>query len=228
MRKGIALLLSIFMILGIFTGCRKMNGTEDNPATVGAENTASTSVGSLVVNAYAAVTITYDNKGVVLSIEGLNDEGDVFLQDFEDQEGNSCSDAICAFVKDTFAKGYLSKAGYVVVKQSKGADLPDAKFLETIQTEAQATLDKIHADAPLVMITEKELNEDGYINVNTAKVLVEKFLGVESLKNIDGTSSPVDGFYSFSVTYDAGEDNMIVNAVTGGVSQGYLSEPAEE
>lgn len=230
MKKILALLICAVMLLGLFAGCG--NDVSDNGVinTTEASNGGADKVetpeeaGSLTVNAAAAITVTYGADGLVLKAEGINDDGVELLSVYEDVFGSSCADLISKFIKDSIANNCMYDTNYVVIKQNKGSALPGTNFLEGIQTAAQGALDAAEISAALVMVGEENLTADGYIDLVTAKVLVEKFLEVEEVTSFDGTDKPIDGMYVFDVAYDAMMERMMVDAETGGVSQGSTEE----
>lgn len=238
MKKILAMLLAALMLLSLLAACSSdiSKGDAEIPGgtTEGGESATDTtpfSNGTIVLNAGVAFSILYDAEGLVLGVEGMDEYYKDFIDYLYDSSilmGLSCSDAISELIKTCSVKGYLTEVGYVVIKQAHGSQLPGTKFLESIQNAAQKALDVAKIDAALVVITAEQLDANGYIDLATAKVLVEKFVGVESLTNFDGTSEPVGGVYAFTIGYDDIEENVLVNAVTGSVEFGVMDELISE
>lgn len=226
MKKLLALLLAAVMVLGVFAACGKESGDDATPSTPNYEKVENPdTAGTLTVYAAAAVKVSYGADGLVLSLEGLNDDGK-YLEETYAQElfGSSCTDAVNQIIKESVMKNFMFDTNYVVVKLNKGSALPGTSFLESVQSAAQRGLDTVASDAALVMVSEENLTEDGYIDLVTAKVLVEKFLGIDELDGFDGTDKPIDGMYAFDVTYGIMQEKVVMNAETGAVSQGAIEE----
>jgi len=238
MKKMLALLLSAIMIIGLLAACGDDISKGDTKLPVGTDEGTQTTApvttfttGELTVNAGAAFVITFDAQGLVLRIDGADERYKEFLEFLYDDSalvGTSCADAISEIIKSAGVKGYLAEAGFVAIKQDHKAGLPDPAFLENVQRSAQSALDTAAPEVALVMITAEQLDANGMIGLPTAKVLVEKFLGVESLTNFDGTSEPINGVYSFTAGVDGREEQVLVNAVIGSVDYGVLEELIDE
>lgn len=227
MKKFLAIVMSAVMLLGLFAGCGK---TEPTPTDPTGENLSTpVSAGLLVLNAAAALNISYDADGLVLSVEGIDDNGSTLASEYTDYLGKSCSDAVCDLIAASVHSAFLTpEENYVMIKQAVGSTLPGATFLETIQKDAEAVLDTLGSTAMLVLLTEENLDENGYINLDAAKELVLAHLSVESFDVLDGSPSPINGQYSFRVTVGEVTEDLIVDAVSGDVYEGTLDEATFE
>lgn len=237
MKKMLALLLSALMVLSLLAACGDDISKGDTKLPVGTEGGNETTApattfttGELTVNAGAAFVITFDAEGLVLRVDGADGRYKEFL-DFINEDsalvGLSCGDAISEIIKSVGVKGYLEESGFVAIKQDASGALPDPAFLEGVQRAAENALNAAAPDVDLVMITADQLDENGMIGLATAKILVEKFLGVESLTNFDGTDKPIDGVYSFTAGEDGQEEQVLVDAVIASVEYGVLEEVAD-
>lgn len=233
MKRILALLICAVMVLGMFAGCGKNadDPVGTNGTVAGGNNeeiTTPDKAGSLMVNAGAAITVAYGEDGLVLGLEGINEDGIALVESYEDSLGTTCVSVVDKFIKDCLARNSLFENNFVVIKQSKGSALPGTNFLEGVETAARNALDAGASNATLFMVKEENLDADSNIDLVTAEKLVKCFLGVETLTSIDGTLRPVNGMYAFDVTYDQMQEQFLVNAQTGGVSQGVIDELEKE
>lgn len=228
MKKFIAILMSVLMLLGILAGCGE---TKPATATEGTQAPISNpmSAGLLVLNAAAAINISYDADGLVLGIEGIDDNGSTLVSEYTDYLGKSCSDAICDLIAASIHSAFLTpEENYVMIKQAVGSTLPGATFLETIQLDAENALSAAGSTAKLVVLTEENLDENGYIDLESAKTLTLAYLALDNFDVLDGAPSPVNGLYNFRVTFGDATEDLVIDAVSGDVYQGTLEDTTFE
>lgn len=236
MKKIIALLLCAIVLVGVLAGCgnkdNAADGTKPQQNGNNGDIAETAKAGTLVVTANASVRITYGTDGLVLNVEGTNEAGNNLMESFETLLGSSCSEVVSRIIRESAGRTYLGRMTYVAVKHEKDSGTPGTNFLEGIESAAKRALETASSDAKLVMITQDKLDADGNINVETAKILVEGYLEVDALDEFDGTAKPVDGFYSFKVSFGGMEEEVHMNAATGVVGDGVigdgLQEPEEE
>ncbi len=213
-KKILTILISAVMILGLLAGCTQ--GEENAPSqtnpqegTVGTPRTD----GMLVFSSDASLNITYDEEGLVISIEGTNAEGISLTDEYTDFLGKSCAAVVKDLVAASINNDYFTKN--IVIKQAIGSALPGTNFLDTIASEAQAAADTAEVLATVILISEEDLDADGYIGLATAKKILMSHLGIDTTTVFDGDTSPIDGTYTFYVDAEAVDGYFSVNAVTG-------------
>lgn len=222
MKKFLAVLISAILLLGIFAGCNAEQpaGTD---TTDGTTDPTPMATGMLVLNANASVNITYDADGFVLNVEGADNDGTTLAADYTDYLGKSCSDVIRDLIGSSKTIGYLNKeTNYVMIKQTAGSPLPGATSLETIRNDAEASIEATGYNAKLILLTEEDLDDDGYINLESATQLMLAHLALDRFDSLDGTITPLGGKYGFTITAGDLAGDYIVDAVTGDVSAGQL------
>ena len=225
MKKILAVLMSAMLLLGILAGCNA------EPPATDPTNKVSTPVaaGMLVLNAEATVNISYDADGLVLDIEAADDNGSIVVGEYEGFLGKTCSDAVCDLISGANRSGFLTEEStYIMIKQALGSALPGSTFLETIVKDAEAALTAAGLDAAVVLVTAENLDENGYIDLETAKALMLAYIARDSFDTLDGTTAPIDGAYGFAVTAGDLEGSYIIDAVTGDVFEGELEGAFEE
>lgn len=223
MKKILAIMMAALMLAGLLAGC----GDTTPEATNGAGGEVNTPVaaGMLVLNAAAALNISYDADGLVLNVEGINEGGENLAAEYTDYLGKSCSEAICDLIAASVTAGYLNEeVNYAMIKVAVGSAMPGATFMETIQKDAEGAIANAGSTAALVVLTEENLDDNGYIDLESAKVLVAAYLAVKSLDTIDGTPEPVNGMYNFRITAGDYADDLIVDGISGDVYQGVLED----
>lgn len=220
MKKFLAVLMSAILLLAILAGC----GNETPDTTEGTNPVATPiAAGMLVLNANGTVNISYDADGLVLDIEGADDNGSILVGEYTDFLGKSCSEVICDLIGNSIVLGHMDQDVLcVMIKQAVGSALPGSTFLETIQKDAEAAIAAGNSKAKVILLTEENLDEQGYINLESAKALMLAYLGLETFDTLDGTIAPINGLYGFSVIAGDLEGDYIVDAVTGGVFEGTL------
>ena len=221
MKKILAVLMSSILLLGILAGCN----TEQPTGTDATGNGVSTPItaGMLVLNANASVNISYDADGLVLNIEGADNEGSSLAGEYPDYLGKSCSDIICDLIGNSITAGFLNnESNYVMIKQVVGSALPGTTFLETIGKDAEAAIGSAGSNATLILLTEENLDDEGFIDLASAKQLMLGHLGLDSFDSLDGTTAPLNGLYGFTVTAGDLEGDYIIDAITGDVYEGQL------
>lgn len=233
MKKILALLLCTLMLLGMLTACKKDKAAGAKPGAATTTPTTGEAVqgpvaaeGILVVTADASVTIAYDVKGLVQKVEANNTEAAELLATYDEQTGFDCSVVVTKIIKDCAAMS-MGEMTHVMIKQTKGSGSPDENFMKNIESAAKTALENAESSAKLVMVTPEQQDNNNHIDPKVAKTLIMAYLGVDSLDSIYGTDKPVEGYYSFYVTADELEEEVHVNAATGAVGQGLLTEIGE-
>ena len=244
MKKILALVLSLVLVLGLFAGCGEdlldgivgggSNSSTDKNSTPtptggsnGNEEVANANiVGMLVVNANAAVNVSYDNKGNVLEVSGANENGDILASEYTNYADKPCSEVVCDLIANSSLSGYLTtEVNHVVIKQAVGSASPAENFLETIKLDAEAALAEAGSTAKLLVLSTANLDEDGWIDLESAKALALAFLSIESFDLLEGTDAPIDGCYSFRITSGSYlDETVVVDGITGDVYQGELDD----
>ena len=210
-KKLIAMILSVLMLLGLFAGCTP--ATNDAPETTEAIQ-GSSPVGVLLVSMGAEFQIGYDAEGFAISITGTNDAGRTAAATVTGVTGRDCVHAVRSLLESVAEQKLSGNAKDLVIRLGVESEVPYEGFLQNIGNDVQLKSDELGAGLMVKLLTEKELTEEGFINVATAKELVAKHAGLEDAAVLEGAEEVVDGAYTFTF----GEDVATVDASTGHVA----------
>lgn len=242
LKKLLAILAVAAMLVCVLAGCGDQTAPQQTAPATGEQtqnNAADTNPnGMLVLSTEASVKITYDADGMVLAVEGINDYGIILADEYTDYEGKSCADAVKELLVASVNSGNLSPdVKNVVIKLAVGSTQPGTNFLETIGTAAQDTLTAEGSSAKVTLIDVADLDEEGYISLDTAKALLMNQLGVEKLDAYYGSETPSNGAYVCTVDVGGVESAYSIDAVTGLIGEATeedlmndpeATEPSEE
>ena len=239
MKKILAILLSMVLVLGMFAGCGKNEaGGAAGGAAAGNNNSGSNAgtgetgtqvsvgedtYGMLVLNVNGAMNIYYDSEGLVVNVEGINENGNILAAEYEDYLGKATADVVSDLIANSSLSGFMTQdVNYIMIKQAHGSKIPGDDFMTTITAAAEAALTAIEAQVKVVVLTLEDLDEQGYIGLEAAKELMLAYLYSDSFDLLEGSTAPIDERYGFYVTVGELEEKLIIHAVTGDVYPGEL------
>lgn len=210
-KKILAILLAVTMILAL-AACGKKPVEQTSKPGVDEEDPRM--IGMLVFSTEAVVNISYDQEGNVLAMEGHNTEGVDLVGEMSDYEGKPCADIIATLLKSAASKSLVLET--VVIKQSFGSNLPNDKFLDDLVSKAQAAADTDNVITNVIAVGTDKLDENGYINLDTAKTILLQKLGLDKASTLDGVPTP-DGNGEYMIYLEEGNltGTFMVNAITG-------------
>lgn len=215
-RRMLAALLAAIMALCVLTGCT--NEPAQPTETQSINNPLP--VGMFVLTAGASVNVSYDAEGLVVEISGNNDSGITLAETYTDYEGKSCADVakelILAAVKDAHLTAHTKN---IVIKQIPTVPQPGTNFMETILDAVKAAAEEVNTAAVITLVDEEKMDENGYINFETAQALLCNELGVEKLDAYYGLSTPTDGSYICTAEVGGVQTYHNIDAVTGLIAE---------
>jgi len=214
-KKILVTILSIAMLL-CFAGCNKApEATPTNPPAIGVQDPEAT--GMLLLSMDAEVKVTYDDGGLVMGVEAVNELGSELLEKCNIAEGTACDAAVADLVK-LAVENTTSDLKAILIKQTLGSKSPSAKFLEDVRVDAEAAANGLD----VILVEVSDLTEDGYLTAETAKDIFQRTQGIEGAQISD---EMVNGSYNITVTDGEEEMNYTMDGDTGRVT--YL-EPEPE
>lgn len=230
LKKFLAACLSGVMALCLLTGCGNKPAVDEqtDPTTKDP-----VSAGMLILSADAAVNITYDANGLVLSVQGTNHPGIELASKYSDYLDQSCAAVAAALITIADQSSLLpDDLKNIVVKQTIGSQLPNPGFLEDIEAEVTAAAMEAGSAAVITVIDETMQDENGYINLDTVKALLCNELGVEKLDKYYGSAAPYNGSYICTVEIAGQQTSHSIDAVTGliavATNEELLGDPEED
>lgn len=210
-KRMLAALLVAVMALCVLTGCNK-EPEQTEPQNIGTP----LPVGMFVLTAGASVNVSYDVDGLVVKIDGNNENGINLSDAYTDYLGKPCADAAKELILAASKGAYLTaNTRNIVIKQVIGATLPGSHFLETIENAVKDAAAEVKSNAVITLIDSEKMDENGYINLETAQVLLCNELGVEKLDAYYGQSTPTDDHYICTAEVGGKQTHHSVDAVTG-------------
>ncbi len=206
--KLFAILAAILAITVMLSACM--------PAHTDTED----AMGALLLSLNPEIEIEYDEDGLVIELEGKNDDGKEVLLTYKDFEGKSVKQVITELVEAIFASGKydLELKGNdknIVVKLEKGSAYPNEQFLEEVAQAVREAVAQQGKKSETVVVEEKDLNENGLIGLEKAKELVLAQLGIADADFIKKEYDLDDGVYELEFIANGMEYEYEVDARTG-------------
>lgn len=220
-KKNLALAASAALTLSLLTGC----GASQSPAaqSVGAPAASgSEAAGTVLLSVNPEIEVEYDKGGLVLEIEGVNDDGKSVVTGLEDYKGKDCRAVVNELVKKIYESGYFSetvdgRAKNIVVKLEEGSSYPGDGFLEDVAEGVWEAVKTCGIGSAAMTVQQDDLDGEGRIGQHRAKELVLAQLGLSGASFNDHEYELDDGVYEFEFTAGGVEYEYEVDARTGKV-----------
>lgn len=217
-------LTTLFLILAALmaAGC----GTKTDKDAILTENASGSpitkTIGSLLLSINPEIEIGYDENGMVLSLEGENEDGKKVLSEYTDYKGKTCETVIDELVKKIYADGYFEKKvdGHeknIIIKLEDDSVCPDESFMENLEQTLQDSITECRLTSAPILIDEKDLDTNGLITPEKAKEIVLSQLGLSDAQFIKVFFDPEDQTYEMKFTVDDITYEFEVNASNGKV-----------
>lgn len=213
-KKFLTLTASTALALALLAGCGAQPAEQAS-----AENGT---VGTVLLSVNPEIEVEYDKNGMVLEIEGVNEDGKTVVKDVKDYQGKDCRTVVSELVRDIYDDGYFEGTvdGHVkniVLKLEEGSVYVSDEFLQDVADGVRETVQECGVGAKAMTVSEGDLDGAGHIGQNKAKELVLAQLGLESASFRDHEYELDDGVYEFEFTAGGVEYEYEVDAHTGKV-----------
>ena len=209
MRKQLTLGLILCLMVALMSGC----SNESTSAVKQNENQPS---GTLVLKVNPELELTYNQEGLVTSIDGLNDDGKQISSLYTDYIGKPCTTVLSDLVGIIESEGYFvnttDQEKMITIELSKGSYLPNEEFIYEITTAVQNTVNNMSQSKPPVVLnnhakrntsTNVEMSKDVALEIalNHAKLSIDQVNNI-SAELEDGKTKHYDvEFESTSLEY---------------------------
>ncbi len=210
-RKIMTTLATLLALTLLLTACGQVTPT---PA---ADNGA---VGSVLLSLNPEIEIEYDRNGIVVELEGLNQDGKDILLGYVSFEGKPVKQVMAELVEDIYASGAYQleldgNAKNIVVKLLEGSEYPSEDFLEEVADSIRLVVADQGSTGETVVVDKTDLTEQGLIGLEKAKELVLAQLGLSEADFTNKEYELDDGIYELEFTVDGTEYEYKVHSITG-------------
>lgn len=217
---GMMMFGMMVIMAGSLLGCTGVKASAETKKTEAKEENVA--VGAILLSVNPEIEVSYDEKGLVLEIEGINEEGKSVVADYHNYKGKSCAEAVSELVEEIYEDGYFEKEidGHtknIVVKLEEGSAYPDEAFLEAVADGVRKAVDACSMKSSPMLVREKDLDAQGRIGIEKAREIALAQLGLENAVFKEGEYDLDDNVYELEFTADGVEYEYEVDAITGKV-----------
>lgn len=215
LKKILSITLSTALALVLLSGC----GSSKTAGNTLPEATDK-AIGTVLLSVNPEIEVEYNDKGLVLEIEGVNDDGKSVVSKSDEYKGKDCRTVLKELVKEIYEAGYFEKTmdGHtknIVLKLEKGSAYPDDDFLENVTAGIHEAIKDCGIGSSPMTVLEDDLDDDGRIGQEKAKELVLAQLGLTSASFNNHEYELDDNVYEFEFTSNGVEYEYEVDALTG-------------
>ena len=213
-KKSLTLTIAAALTLSLLAGC--------DAQAAGISKTENEAVGTMLLSVNPEIEVEYEKNGLVLEIEGLNEDGKTVVKDVKSYQGKDCRTVVSELIRNIYDDGYFEGTvdGHdknIVLKLEEGSAYVSDEFLQDVADGAREAVLKCGIGAKTMTVSEGDLDDSGHIGQNKAKELVLAQLGLESASFRDHEYKLDDGVYEFEFTAGGVEYEYEVDAHTGKV-----------
>ncbi len=214
MRKKLVNIITVgvmlAMILGAFSGCGSKTTADKNEKAAG----------TMLLSVNPEIEIEYDSKGMVLDIEGINDDGKQICESYTQYEGKDCRTVVNDLVQAIYDKKYFENTveGHtknIIIKLEKDSICPDDTFMDDVRSGVQDVVKNCGISSKVIVVNEDDLDDKGYINTEKAKRLVMEQFGVKEIAFNEHSYDLDDGIYEMEFSVNGVKYEYEVDARTG-------------
>lgn len=206
-------------------GTGTASGSQVTAAVAGSQT--GDAAGAVLLSVNPEILLRYDDAGRVLTLEGINADGQEVLTHYTGYAGRDCATVAGELVEQIYAGGYLDapldgRARNIVVKLQEGSLSPDDAFLEGIASGIQTAVADHGGASAAMVVDQDDLDDQGLIGMEAARDLVLAQTGLTEAAFRSGEYELDDGVYELSFTANGILYEYEVDARTGKVLEADL------
>ena len=219
-RNRILTASAIVLSLAFLAGCASAPQGSSSAGNVSSSVGEDKEVGAILLSVNPEIEIGYDNQGLVLEVEGKNDDGKKVVSNYSDFSGKDCQTVVEELVEEIYQGGYFDTTidGHtknIVVKLEEGSRYPDDTFLEEVAQGVRNAVEAHKLSSSAMTVDQDDYTTNGYIGLEKAKELVLAQLGLDEAQFTDKEYELDDGVYELEFTANGTEYDFEVDAITG-------------
>lgn len=221
-KRIVSLTLVALLILTLFAGCK----AEPVKTTVEKEVLSSAKqekvFGKILLSVNPEIEIEYDEDGIVVELEGVNDEGREIVKKYSDFVGKDSETVVKELVQEIYDSGYFSdtidgNSRNIIVKLEDGSSYPDNGFLERVANGVRDAVNVNQITSQPVVVDKTDVSGSGIIGLEKAKESALTQAGVKSAIFSESEYDREDGVYEFEFVSNGIEYDYEVDALSGKV-----------
>ena len=163
-----AFALSLIFGLTALTGCGNTTAANSSlPESSAVQTAALSDTGTLVLKVNPEIAVHYDEKGIVTSVEGINDDGKNLITDDSAYVGKECQEVVRSLVAEINDAGFFveeveGQKKTITIEIEKGSVMPNDQFLNNIVTQVRDYVGEMHLASPVDLEGETDYGMTNY------------------------------------------------------------------
>ena len=158
-KKSLTLTVSAVLALSLLVGCGAQH--------TGIPKSENEAVGTMLLSVNPEIEVDYDKNGLVLEIEGLNEDGKTVVKDVKEYQGKDCSTVLSELVRDIYDDGYFEgtvdgHAKNIVLKLEEGSVYVSDEFLQDVADGVRKTVQECGIGSETMTVSEGDLDDTGH------------------------------------------------------------------
>lgn len=225
MKKQFIRKTAMTVMLGVtgvlFTACAGIE--KESPITAAAAIKPAEAVyGSLHLSVNPEIEIGYDEKGNVIHVHGLNEEGKRIVSSSTSYQGRPSEAVAKELVKAIYDGGYFKNRfegqdKNIVFKLEKGSKLPSEHFLDELADEVEDAVRESGLHSETIIVYERDLDQKGMITSQKAREIALAQVGIKEAVFTEDQYDLDDGVYELEFVHNGVEYEYELDARTGKV-----------
>lgn len=204
----------------VLVGCTAGGTNSSQQGLPDIEGAAISDSGTLILKVNPEIAINYDENGKVISIHGVNDDGNDIIANYPDFIGKDSGQVLRDLIVMIGEAGYFveeveGQSRQIVLELEAGSALPNNEFLEHMAMSAQKAVEEYKLNS------EVTVEGDTYLSLDEAKEIAFKHAGVDGTKAIfdDEELDTDDGVLKYELEFkiNGNEYEYDIHAITGEV-----------